>query len=423
MQTQKFNSKHFTHHRFYPWAAILLSSAFLFYKYILQVSPSVMTDHLMAEFHLDGVGLGNLAACFFYAYFITQLFVGVLLDKLSTRLLTTVAIAVSALGACLFAEAHTEFTAGFSRFLMGLGAAFATVSYMKVASIWFRQDQFAFVGGLLASAAMIGAVFGQAPLSMVVSHLGWRNTLFDVGVLGFVVAAVFSVIVHDRPRYPNLSVAHELKHGFTFNEFWQMLKNSQNWLLTFYGGLCFSPVAVFGGLWGTPFLKAAYQLDDTAASSYVSLIFIGLAFGGPLLGLLSDKLNNRKGVMILGSILALVSLLLVLYGQLPLWLLAAMLFVFGFATGAFMLSFAVARDINKFALVASAVALINSGDAVLGSFSEPMIGKFLDMGWNHLMVNGAPQFSVDDFYYAFIPLPLYVLVALVLLVFLKDKTQ
>lgn len=421
MPDQTYKHKHFTHHRFYPWAAISLSAAFLFYKYILQVSPSVMTDHLMAEFHLDGAGLGNLAACFFYAYFITQLFVGVLLDRLSTRLLTALAIAVSALGAYLFGAAHTEFVAGTARFLMGVGSAFATVSYMKVAAIWFRQDQFAFVGGLLATAAMIGAVFGQAPLAMLVSCVGWRETMSGVGILGLLVALLFVFIVHDRPRYPNLRVAHEFKHGFTMAEFWQMLRNPQNWILTFYGGLCFSPLAVFGGLWGTPFLKVAYHLDNTQAASYVSLVFVGLAFGGPLLGLLSDRLGQRKRVMVLSSVVSLLTLLMALYGGLSLWLLAVMLFVFGFTTGAFMLSFAVARDINKLALAACAASLINSGDAILGSFTEPMIGKFLDLGWDKVTVNGVPQFSLHDFYYAFIPLPLYVLIGLVLVLFLKVR--
>ena len=44
---------------------------------------------------------------------------------------------------------------------MGLGrltTAFATVSYMKMTSLWFKPNQFAFVGGLLATAAMLGAV-------------------------------------------------------------------------------------------------------------------------------------------------------------------------------------------------------------------------------------------------------------------------
>ncbi len=36
----------------YPSIVITLSSLFLFYKYLLQVSPSVITDDLMRVFHM-----------------------------------------------------------------------------------------------------------------------------------------------------------------------------------------------------------------------------------------------------------------------------------------------------------------------------------------------------------------------------------
>lgn len=60
--------KHFTAHHSYPWVVIALTAAFLFYKYILQVSPSIMTEDLMRVFHIQGTGLGNLAASFFILF-------------------------------------------------------------------------------------------------------------------------------------------------------------------------------------------------------------------------------------------------------------------------------------------------------------------------------------------------------------------
>ena len=54
----------------YPWIVFLLGACFFFYKYFVQVSPSVMTTDLMRDFHLNGAGLGNLSACYFYSYLI-----------------------------------------------------------------------------------------------------------------------------------------------------------------------------------------------------------------------------------------------------------------------------------------------------------------------------------------------------------------
>jgi fucose permease len=68
-------------HRSYAYLIITLCASFLFYKYILQIYPSIITEQLMSEFNLNGAGLGNLAATFYYSFMVTQLFVGVLLDK------------------------------------------------------------------------------------------------------------------------------------------------------------------------------------------------------------------------------------------------------------------------------------------------------------------------------------------------------
>lgn len=174
MQSEK---KHFTAHHWYPWLVIALAAAFLFYKYILQVSPSIMTEELMHIFQIQGTGLGNLAASFFYSFLLAQLFVGVLLDRYSPRLLTTLAILLCAIGIYIFSKAHSLNIAICSRVLIGVGAAFATVSYMKMTSLWFKPNQFAFVGGLLATAAMLGAIAGEVPLSFAVNTFGWRQSL------------------------------------------------------------------------------------------------------------------------------------------------------------------------------------------------------------------------------------------------------
>ena len=96
------NKPHFTHAKAYPWIVISLCASLLFYKYILNVSPSIMSHQLMAQFHISGLQLGNLAAMFFYTYTIMQIFSGLLLDRFSVRILASVSILVSAVGACLF---------------------------------------------------------------------------------------------------------------------------------------------------------------------------------------------------------------------------------------------------------------------------------------------------------------------------------
>lgn len=407
-----------TSSQYYPLIVISLCALFLFYKYVLQIYPSIITDQLMQEFNLTGAGLGNLAATFYYTYMIAQLVVGVLLDKYSSRWLTSAAILSCGIGVLLFSQADTIMTACLSRGLMGIGVAFATVAYMKLAAMWFPPRQYAFIGGLLATAAMAGAVFGQAPLAWIVTQTDWRLCLLGTGVFGCLLAAAFALIVRDKPVTLNQTESAHVP----FHEILEVFKNKQNWLLTFYSGLAFSPIAIFGGLWGNPFVAQAYELSKTQAASLVSLVFIGLGVGSPLLGFISDRLGNRRLVLLACTFISFIAILLILYVHpLPLWFLSILLFAFGFFLGAFMLVFAIGKELNKATLTATVIAMINMSDAMLDAITEPGIGKLLDLGWDGKIVNGVHYFSLHSYHVALSILPIYLLIATLLLFWVKDQ--
>lgn len=403
--------------RNYALLVISLCACFLFYKYILQNYPSIVTEQLMTEFQLTGAGLGNLAATFYYSYMIAQLFVGAILDKYSTRWLTSAAILCCALATLWFAQTKSLPAAELSRALMGIGVAFATVAYMKVAATWFAPKQYAFISGLLATAAMAGAVFGQGPLSLAINTFGWRPSLSAVGWVGCGLALLFVLAVRDKPN----TLPHHETH-LSLKDISTVFKNKQNWLLTLYSGLAFTPIAVFGGLWGNPFLQEAYHLTKTEAATLVSIVFIGLGIGSPLLGIISDRMGSRRLVMFYCTLLSAAAIILVLYWHsMPMWLLTLLLFIFGFALGAFMTVFALGKESNSPRLTATIIAMINVSDGILTSITEPGIGKLLDLSWDGTIVNGVHYFSVKTYCIGLSTLPIYLIIAALLLLWVKEK--
>lgn len=408
----------------YPWIIISLCSFFLFYKYVLQVSPSVMTKELMAEFQMNGAALGNLAATYFYAYLVTQLFVGPLLDRYSPRYLTAIAIFICALGTLAFANTDSLISAQLARALIGAGTAFATVSYMKMSAIWFRPNQVAFVDGLLATAAMMGALCGQLPLTLLVSHSGWRESLTYCGMFGVAFAFVFLLCARDKNPHQVIPRNATQNATFKFSSILSLFKDKKNWLLTFYSGLAFTPIAVLGGLWGNPFFEVAHDLSPKEAAFYTSFIFLGLAFGGPLFGYIAGKTGKSLNVMIWGTIIGGISLTVAMYViSIPLWFFGLLLFIFGLGTGVFMLSFPLGKALNPIPLAATVVALINTGDALFGSFTEPLVGKLLDNLWDGTVVNNANYFSLQNYHLALSILPIYLFLALICLCVLKKISK
>lgn len=394
----------------YPTLVISLCALFLFYKYILQTYPSVITSQLMRDFNLTGLELGNLSAAYYYTYTVTQFLVGILLDRFSTRHLTSIAIAICAFGAYGFAQAYHVEYAIVSRALMGVGVSFATVAYMKLASAWFPARYYAVISGLLATAAMAGAVFGEAPLAYAITTFGWRSSISAIGIAGMLLAISFWLLVRDKQATPH---SHEpATTTISLRDVIRVFKNKYNWLLTLYSGLAFSPIAVFGGLWGNPFLEQAYHLSQTEAASLVSLVFIGLGLGSPVLGYLSTKLGNRHLLMLCATFCAAIAISIVLYAQ-PhsLFVLAILLFIFGFSLGSFMLAFTIGKELNSPLLTATVVSMINSSDAILDSITEPLIGKFLDITWSGKIVNGVHYFTTSNYQIALSVLPIYLILA------------
>ncbi len=378
-----------------------------------------MSDNLMRAFKINGAQLGNLAAVYFYGYLTIQVFAGPLLDKFGSRKITPLAILTCAIGAFFFSQSHSLIAALFSRVLVGMGVCFATVNYMKTAADYFKPQQFAFIGGLLATAVMLGAVFGEAPLVYVLEKIGWRSMLLGVSLLGIVIAILFFIVAREKNNTAILTTK-----SWSRENLFNILKNPQNWLLTLYSGFAFSPIAVLGGLWGNSFLCAAYPISLEKASFLLSWIFIGFGVGGPLLGFISDRIGNRRLIMQLSAMTSCISLLCLIYWPgLSIFAVGFLMFIIGFCTGAFMLAFALARDFNLLFMMGTVVAMINTGSDILGAVTEPIVGKFLDINWNGQLVDGARHFSLDDYHKAFIILPLYLLLAYISMFFVHDSRR
>lgn len=396
---------------------MLMSALFLFYKYILVFFPSVISHDLMKFYNIDATQLGILASCYFYPYIIMQIVAGILLDKYSPRLLTTFAIILSAISLFWFSKAQTLCMAELARGLMGFSASFASSSYLKLAANWFSRKHYSILAGLLASAAMIGALFSTTLLAFYVQIIGWRLTLNYCSWLGLLFAFIYWIIVRDNPIF---SADSSVTFVQSLKNMMGVVKNRGNLLLSIYCGLMFSPIEIFCGLWGVPFLLKSYNLSLSEAAYSISVTFIGLTLGSPLISWYAEKIKNKISIMRYSALLCLMTIVLILYfPQINYCLLVILLFLFGFGAGSFMLGFTIARDINAIALAAFTMAIINSFEAFWSAFSDSLIGKFLDLGWNGEMHDHVHVYSAHNYKIALSILVIYFSAAYLILNMIK----
>ena len=378
-------------------ATIVLTvcSLFLFLKYIAQLFPSLISNTLIEQYQLSGVEIGVLASSYYYSYTTMQIASGILLDKYDLRIPAFLAIFTIAIGLLGFSYAHSLWAMCFYRVLMGIGCSFATTLYMKSATIWTSAKTFSFISSLLATATMLGAAVGAAPIAVLFNRMGWQHGLTSIAYigLGLSVLAVLFVTNDKRNPVPKTPSISNVK---------TVIFNRANLWLLLYSGLTFSPVVILGGLWGVPFLALKFNTTSSDVAILISVMFIGHAVGSPIWALLSTALQNKKLIMITANVISFISLSLILL--LPMSYLTAeiLFFIFGFCVGAFMLSFDLCRQMNSVAVMGFAVAFINSGEGIVGSILEPGIGLILDL----LRAPNATNFSFVSYQYGLSILPL-----------------
>jgi len=405
--------------KFYPWLVWVLAASFFYYKYLIQVSPGVMTYQLMNEWSLTGTSLGHLAACFFYGYMLMQIPAGILLDRWSPGKITSIATFICAGSVFLFAHSNSLATAGMSRFLIGLSASFAAISCFKLTSIWFPPKRFAFMAGLSMTAAMVGAIGGEGPLALLIGKVGWRQALELIALSGFALSFLIWFLIQDRETAASDRYTIRPDKTGLFVKLKIITGNKQTWLLSLYSGLAFSPVSVFGGLWGVDFIQKAYALSVSDAALAVSFIFMGFALGCPLAGWISDYLGRRKPIMVSGTILALFSISSVLYLPLSQSFLLLCLGLFGFGASGFFLCFSMVREIHPFIFTGTVLGFMNTFDSACEAITEPFIGWLLDLSWSGTE-EGTRVFSIVDYHFSLLVLPMYLVFAIVLSFFIKE---
>ncbi|MDH3474358.1 MAG: MFS transporter [Rhodospirillales bacterium] len=377
-----------------PWFTWGLGALLFCYGFFQRVAPSVMIDHLMRDLAVGGAVLGNLSAFYFYAYASLQIPVGLMVDRWGPRRLLTGGALLCGLGSLLFALAQDIALAYLGRLLIGAGAGFGFVSTLKLATSWFPPQRFAQISGFTLMLGMLGGIGGQAPLAVLVEVSGWRGTLFWAAAFAVLLAALIWLLVRDRPPDAPLEDGAETRGTALLAGLAAVARAPRNWILALVCAAMTAPMLAFAGLWGVAWLMQTKGLARPEAAGTASLMLLGWAIGGPLLGTLSDRLRRRKGPLLGGGALGLACLAAILYlPGLPLAVLWVLFLLNGIGLGAMVIGFAAAREGNPPSVIGVAYAFVNTAVVATGAVFQPLVGALLDLAWDGSLVEGARIYS------------------------------
>jgi MFS family permease len=345
-----------------------------------------------------------------------QLVVGLLLDRFGGRRPLALSAVVLALGCVVFALGTSIGWMGAGRFLMGLGSAFAYVGTIYIATGWFPRRRMALIAGLTAALGMVGAMVGQAVLGLFLIDAPWRGVMWFLAGGGLVMGVIIWMLVPDRPAYLDKRVrrARIDAGGGVFAGLAQVVQRRANWTLAVASGLLFLPIGTFASLWGDRYLSETLGMTQAQGVAADAMIFLGIAISAPALGWCADRWGRPIGIMRVSGCVSMLALIAQFWGVDAniAWLSYPLLFTFGLASGAVILAFPVAIDLNGPHLRGGAITFLNFFQMSMVFGGQWLVGVVLDS-----ISAGGHQGSYDrtDFQWAFMVLPIAVLAAIALL--------
>lgn len=357
------------------WFSWLLTIIFTFYQFSLQVSPSVMLQVMEKTYHTNVSEIGSISSAFYYAFAIMLLPVGWLMDRYNKKFLFALGILFCVVGCLIIAFSDSLFQGYLGRVFMGMGGSFAFVGTMRLVSTLFPKEIAGVLSGLTIASAMLGAIFGQDILYLLVNTLGWRSTLIYLSAFGLILSVLILAFLQSDSKTETTHNSFSI-----FASLSEIMKVKDNWKAGLYAGLIYIPLPTFAGLWAAPFLTHVYPVNYAQALGAASLTWVGMAFGSPLLGWLLDRFNKPRMLMMLSAVMvSFLFLMLVFKLNASSIYLHIAFFLIGFFCGAYSFSFVILRQVNESKNSALSVGFVMTIVMIVTATATEIIGFILNI--------------------------------------------
>jgi sugar phosphate permease len=229
-------------------------------------------------------------------------------------------------------------------------------------------------------------VIAGAPLAWLVTQTSWRAVFAGLAALSITLGIASWLAVRDRPQDLGFAPVHATASSGRLETHWgralaKVLANPATWPGFFVNVGVAGSYLAFAGLWAVPWLEQAHGMSRVAAAEHSSLLLLGVALGSVLVGMLSDRLSNRRGVLRVYALLYLASWLpWLLHAHWPQWATLAWFGLMGLVIPGFTLTWTVAKEVNRAEHSGIATSIVNVGIFLGAGVLQPLVGAILDRG-------------------------------------------
>lgn len=352
-------------------------------------------------FALDRFGVGASQLAVFASvqvgvYALSQIAMGLLIDRFGPRRLLAVGAVVMALGQVWLGLASSFGWALAARVLIGVGDASAFLSVMRLIPEWFSLRRAPLVAQTSAALGQLGQFLSAVPFLALLKVEGWTVAFVSLGAVGVLVGLAAWLLVRDSPRAGvTRSIPVVVPFGVRLG---RVLRSPVCWQAFFVHWMGLLPLLVFALLWGVPLMTLGLGWSAEVAGLVLVLCTAVNVVAGPLLGAVSPRLGGRRelvAVALSGSIVVGFLVFFTVGGYAGWWLILAVVLL-GCFSPASNYGFDTVRERLDGQILATGTGLANMGGFTAGMLAAQLVGALLE--WRG-------DFSVESFALAWWALP------------------
>ncbi|WP_296255240.1 MULTISPECIES: MFS transporter [unclassified Pseudomonas] len=298
----------------YQTITVVFLMLFGIVNYLDRSALSIANTTIQQDLQISPSQMGILLSAFSLAYAFAQLPMGMIIDKLGSKI---------ALGGALLvwsvAQTASGFINGFSSFfalrvLLGIGEAPMFPSAAKTLNEWFEEHERGTPTGIVWSATCIGPCLAPPLLTLFMVNFSWRGMFIITGVLGVVLALCWLMFYKSRAQYlkalaargerppgqaPVVDAGAVQRQGSFFAGWLDLFKHRSTWG-TFLGFMGVIYMLWLHLTWLPGYFQREHGLDPYSTAWVVSFAYVFGAVGTVAAGRICDRLVKR-GVGVLNS--------------------------------------------------------------------------------------------------------------------------
>lgn len=388
------------------YTILLLIFLITTFNYADRATLSITGSAMRGEFGLDAIKMGYIFSAFSWAYVLSQLPAGWLLDRFGARRVYAASIFFWSLFTLLqgtiglLGSAAAAITALFVlRFAMGVAESPAFPANAKVVASWFPTTERGTASAIFNSAQYFAAVVFTPLMAWLTHAFGWHMVYLVMGATGLLLALTWLKVMKnpaDHPRVSRAELDYIEQGGGVVNGHQKTQPNdlaqAGGWFLVrqllgnrmllgvYLAQYCINVLTYFFLTWFPIYLVQARGMTILHAGLVASLPAICGFSGGVLGGILSDGMIRRghsltvaRKVPIVGGMLLSVCIIGCNYVSTD-WIVVALMSLAFFGKGIGALGWAVVADTSPKEALGLSGAIFNMFGNVAGIVTPIVIG-------------------------------------------------